>query len=275
MDSNFLHIDRAFLFKGVPLYYSRQGKGMAVVFLHGFMESREIWNDFISFLPKDFHYISIDLPGHGKSGCLSYVHTMEDMAESVHFVLKKLRIRKSVFIGHSMGGYVALAYAEMYPDSVLGLCLFHSSARADTIPKKQEREKAINIVKQNFRRFVHETIPRLFYITPAKPQQKLIKRSLNIALQTPLQGAIAALEGMKIRSERELIIRFAPYRVAFIIGKNDAVLPYETILEQAKLPENCDCLLIENCGHMGFMEQPEACAAFLRKWLRKIENSPH
>ncbi|GIV42203.1 MAG: alpha/beta hydrolase [Vicingaceae bacterium] len=262
--------DRAFLYKGTPIYFTSQGKGPAVVFLHGFLESREIWNDFIALLPQSYRYITIDLPGHGKTGNLSYVHTMDEMADAVYYVLKKLKLKKAILIGHSMGGYVSLAIAEKHPDFLDGLCLFHSTARADSLPKKKDRERSIAIVKQHPHKFIQEIIPKLFYKIDTPAIQEKVEMLKNIASRMTIQGMVAALEGMKIRPEREIIIRFAPYRVGFIIGKNDAVLPYEDIIEQTRLPENSDFIVVEECGHMGFFEQPHICANFIRHWLRKI-----
>lgn len=258
--------DKAFLFKGVPVYFTDRGSGPVVVFLHGFLENKEIWNDFAEALSSTNRVICIDLPGHGKTGCLSYVHSMELMAEAVYLIVKKLRIKRCKLVGHSMGGYVALAFAEANPEMVTGLCLFHSTARADTEPKKADRNRAIQVVKKNPSLFIKETIPNLFYTTKQKPRKRLIAKTIAIALKTPKQGIIAALEGMKIRLERELIIRFAPYPVLFIIGKHDKIIPYESLIEQATLPENSKTI-VANCGHMGFYEAPEKTLAAVKEFV--------
>ena len=116
------------LYKGVNICYDyRKNKGKStVILLHGFLESRKIWSDYIKELAKKYAVLSVDLLGHGDSGCLSYVHKMEDMAEQVMFIMKLHDIRKGIFVGHSMGGYVALAFAEKYPDNLKALCLFNS-----------------------------------------------------------------------------------------------------------------------------------------------------
>ena len=123
-------------FKGISIYYSQFGKGDSVVLLHGFLESSTMWNELIPTISLNHQIISVDLLGHGKTGCIGYVHTMEQMAEAVEAVLKHLKVELTTFIGHSMGGYVALAYAEKHPEKVTGLCLMNSTAMDDSPEKK-------------------------------------------------------------------------------------------------------------------------------------------
>lgn len=243
-------------FKNINVSFTDAGKGKAVVLLHGFLENKSIWDDFSKHLSEKFRVITIDLLGHGKTECLSYVHTMEEMAEAVHAVLKHLKIRKFYLVGHSLGGYVSLALAEIFPDNIKGLCMFHSSARADSETKQKDRDRAIKVVKQNKDLFINEAIPNLFY-TKQKNYQNEIQQIKKIALQTSLQGIVAALEGMKIRMDREIILNFAPYPVFYIIGKEDAILPFESLIEQAELPEKGSFLLLEDVGHVGFLEAKE------------------
>ena len=106
--------------------------------------------------------ICIDLPGHGQSDCIGYIHTMEEMAEAVFAVVKHLRLRKISIVGHSMGGYVALALAEREPDMLRSLTLYHSTASADSMWKKQDRKRAIELIKKNHKSFIRASIPLLF-----------------------------------------------------------------------------------------------------------------
>lgn len=244
-------------FKNTDIRFLDQGKGKTIVFLHGFLESLEIWKDFTRELSKKFRVIAIDLPGHGESGCLGYVHSMETMGDSLKAVLKQLRIRKIVLVGHSMGGYAGVAFAEKYPDYIKGLCLFHSTAAADNEVKKKERDQVIKLVKNSKQDLIKNLIPGLFAEKNRKKFSKAITALKKAAKKTPKQGIIAALEGMKERSEREIILRFAAYPILFIVGKEDPVIPFEKIMEQAKLPRNASVLVLENAGHMGFLEAKE------------------
>jgi pimeloyl-ACP methyl ester carboxylesterase len=192
---------------------------------------------------------------------------MEEMAEAVEAVLSHLKIRKAYFVGHSLGGYVSLAYAENNPDNIKGLCMFHSTARADSAEKKKDRDRAIKVVKKNKNLFINEAIPNLFN-TNFKPHKRAIAQVEKIALATSNQGVVAALEGMKIRLDREIILNFAPYPVLYIIGKHDNILPYKDLIIQAQLPEKGSYVLLENVGHAGFFEDEEASIKALKAFLR-------
>ena len=141
---------KSILYKNTAISYSDTGKGTAVVLLHGFLENKKMWDDYIPVLSQKNRVITIDLLGHGDSECLGYIHSMEENAQVVRSVLTHLRIRKAVFIGHSMGGYVALAFADLYPNSIKGLVLLNSTAKADSAERKKNRDRAIVAVKQNY-----------------------------------------------------------------------------------------------------------------------------
>lgn len=254
-------------FKNINVSFTDNGKGKAIVLLHGFLEDKSIWKSFVKHLANSTtRVITIDLLGHGETDCLSYVHTMEEMAEAVESVLNYLKIRKVYFVGHSLGGYVSLAYAEKNPDNLKGLCLFHSTARADSEEKKKDRDRAIKVVKKNKGLFINEAIPNLFN-TQFKPYKRAITQIKKIALKTSNQGVVAALEGMKIRLDREIILNFAPYPVLYIIGKHDNILPYKDLIAQANLAEKGSYVLLENVGHAGFFEDEEATIKALKEFV--------
>ncbi len=254
-------------YKGINIFYTDQGKGNAVVLLHGFLENISMWDAFIPVLSKKNRIICIDLLGHGKTECLGYVHSMELMAEAVEIVLKHLKIRRSIFIGHSMGGYVALAFAEKKPDVLKGLCLMNSTANADTPEKKQNRDRAILAVKQNHKTFIRMAIVNLFRPKNRTLFSEQIEQVIEAALKTPLQGIIAALEGMKIREDREVLLHFTPYKKMLIVSKKDPALDYDSLIAQTK---NTEVELVEfPDGHMSHIENKDE---FLLKILYFIEN---
>src|SRR4051812_6939833 len=102
------------IFRETKVRYSDKGKGRVIVLLHGFLESLEIFDELSAKLSKSFRVISIDLPGHGQTPVLGYIHSMELMAQCVKSVLDSLHLKKYVVVGHSMGGYAALAFAELF-----------------------------------------------------------------------------------------------------------------------------------------------------------------
>jgi len=193
--------------------------------------------------------------GHGQTGCIGYIHSMELMADAVSAVLNHLKINQSTFIGHSMGGYVALAFAERNPDALTGLCLMNSTAEADSTEKKENRDRAVIAVKKNHKVFIRIAINNLFRPKNRTIFSEAIKQIITEALQTPLQGIIAALEGMKIRPNREAVLKSKSYKVMVIISKKDPVLDYNALILQAK---KANIKVVEfPDGHMSHIENKE------------------
>ncbi len=256
-----------FQYKEANFYAEEQGQGKALIFLHGFLENRQMWASVIEALPNTYRKIVLDLPGHGKSDNLAYVHTMEEMAEVVMALVRHLRLKKFSLIGHSMGGYVALAVADKYPDNLKALVLMNSNSRADSPEKKLNRDRAIALVKRNPKSYVRNAIPLLF-----RPKNRnLLKEQVALvkeqALETSPQGIVAALEGMKDRVDREMILAFAPYPILFIASKKDPVLDFQMLEEQ--LHYNAVESLILEDGHMSHFENPEALIEGLRSFLSR------
>lgn len=244
-------------FKKIKVYYSDNGKGRVIVLLHGFLGSHEIWSEFVKKLSKKFRVIAIDFPGHGQTSSIGYYHSMELLAQSVKAVLDKVGVRRYVIAGHSMGGYAALAFAELYPENVSGLCLFHSVSYSDSEEKKKDRERIIRLVKKEHKHYIDEVITSLFApesLEKMKPEVEKVKR---IAASVSKQSIINSLEGMKERKSRDMILKFSEYPVLFIAGKKDSVINYETIYHQIGLCMYPSLLMLEDAGHMGFYEAPK------------------
>lgn len=255
-------------FKNTKIAYSDQGKGTAIVLLHGFLENSTMWKYLAPVLEKKHRVVCIDLLGHGQSDSLGYVHKMEDMADAVHQVLSDLKIRKTVFIGHSMGGYVSLAFAELYPDMMKGLVLMNSTSRADSEERVLNRTRAIKAVKQNYVAAVRMSIANLFSEENRELLIDEIEWVKNEALQTPLQGIIAAQEGMKLRNDREVILHFAPYPILLILGKKDPVLAYDE--NKAQIEGTNVQLITFNDGHMSHIENKKELEKVILDYLKKL-----
>lgn len=239
-------------YKGISVNYNDQGKGTAVVLLHGFLENNTMWDAFALELSQKNRIITIDLLGHGKTGCLGYVHTMEQQADIVKAVLNHLHLRKYILVGHSMGGYVALALTELYPDKVKGLCLMNSTALSDSEEKQKNRDRAIKAVKHNKKTFIKSAIPSLFSEDNKTRFRNEIAEITEEALQMPTQGVIAALEGMKIRKDRSNILKNNHFNKMLVIGKKDPALEYKPLLKQVK---NTNVKVAEfPDGHMSHVE---------------------
>lgn len=164
------------------------------------------------FFSKTHRVITIDLLGHGESDPLGYVHEMEENANVVNEVLEFLKIEKAIILGHSMGGYVGLAFAELYPQKIQKLVLQNSTSREDSSEKKTNRTRAIKAVKQNYVSFVSLAIANLFSENNRTRLAEEIEKVKTEALKTPLQGIVASLEGMKIRKDREWLLQENRFR---------------------------------------------------------------
>ncbi|MFI1772894.1 alpha/beta fold hydrolase [Thalassobellus citreus] len=253
-------------YKGIKLFYTDEGKGSPVILLHGFLENSNMWLPFIPALSKKNRIICIDLLGHGKTGCLGYIHSMELMAEAVEAILSHLKINKATLIGHSMGGYVALAFAEKHPNKIEGLCLMNSTAEADSKEKQINRNRAIVAVKQNHKTFIQLAISNLFRPKNRTIFSEEIKQIKKEALETPLQGIVAALEGMKIRKNRTSLLSNNDYKQMMIISKKDPALNYNNLIHQTK---DTQVRIIEfPDGHMSHIENKYH---FLQKIMHFIE----
>jgi len=249
--------------------YDIIGRGKAVVLLHGYLESKEIWGDFAEKLGKNFKVIIPDLPGHGKSGLIDSNLTVEKMAESIKYILDKENVSKCLLVGHSMGGYTALAFLELFPELLSGLSLFHSSPFADTKEKKQNRDREINIIRQGKKAQVYTAhFPNTFARENVEKHKNEIEKCKELAKSMQDEGIIAALEAMKARPDRSEILKATKVPVQYIIGEKDNFIPMD-ILKKLKLPDNSEVVVLENSGHMGFIEEKgnaiEAIGGFVDK----------
>jgi pimeloyl-ACP methyl ester carboxylesterase len=255
-------------YKGIKINYNTFGKGTSVIFLHGFLENSTMWEESIDLISSTYHCITIDLLGHGHTECMGYIHTMEDMAQVVKVVLDNLDISRAVFVGHSMGGYVALACIALFQDMVSGLVLLNSTSFPDSPKKKQNRSRAINIVKKNPNVYANMVIANLF----AKENQLRFASKINKikdeASKTPLQGIISGLEGMKIRKDyTSLLANFNNPKIIFA-GIKDPILSYNQSLKESKHYKIN--LISFDGGHMTHIENKNEYIEELCKFLNSF-----
>ncbi|QRM88468.1 alpha/beta fold hydrolase [Lacinutrix sp. WUR7] len=240
--------------KGINIFYTDQGAGTAIVLLHGFLENSTMWNAFLPELTKRNRVICIDLLGHGKTPCLGYVHTMEDMAEAVLAVLNHLKLRRYYMIGHSMGGYVALAFAEENHKNLKGLCLMNSTYEADDDERKLLRARANKMIHTNFNNMVRMSFANLFSKKSKTVYKAEFDTALKEALKTPVQGYIACQEGMRRRPNRQEVFQSLEGKRTILIGENDPVVDGEKLIKETKNTQINTVVLSE--GHMSHIENP-------------------
>lgn len=253
-------------YKNIKIAYSNTGKGKTIVLLHGFLENSSMWNFYVNEFAKNYQVITVDLLGHGETENLSYMHTMEDMADAVHAILHHLEISESIFVGHSMGGYVSLAFAELYPEMIKGIVLLNSTSKEDSPERKINRMRAIKAVKQNPDIFIGMSIANLF----SEENRDQLINEINLvkeqALKTSVQGIISALEGMKARKDREFILHQAAFPILLILGEKDPVLNYNDNISQID-GTSVELITLPD-GHMSHIENSDVLGAIILKFLK-------
>ncbi|MEI6901051.1 MAG: alpha/beta hydrolase [Bacteroidota bacterium] len=239
------------------IFYKVSGEGPCIVLIHGFTESLNIWNHFAKVLSKEFRVVTIDLPGHGQSETISTVHTMDLLAEILHEILAMLKVESCLMVGHSMGGYIALAYGRKYEYQLSGLVLFHSHCFADSEQDMKNRDRTIRVVEQDKFSFMAQFIPALF---PEESREKFKSEIVELIADSESmtrEGTIAALAGMKIRQDHSEFLKLTKLKVLFILGLVDSKAPVDRFWEMISLPEYAEVLLLKNVGHMGYIEAKE------------------
>ena len=253
-------------YKNANVFYTDQGKGTAVVLIHGFLENSTMWDKIVPELTKRNRVITIDLLGHGKSDCLGYVHSMELFAKTVEAVLKHLKIRKYILVGHSLGGYISLAISKMNPSKIKGLCLLNSTSEKDSEERIKIRIRANKMVQNNFENMVKMSISNLFNQANLLIYKEEIEAIKKVALQTSLQGYIAANEGMRLRLNTNAVLTDNNFKKLIIVGEKDLVLDLETSKKEA-VKTNSELVVFSN-GHMSHIENKDELIITLKNFLK-------
>jgi pimeloyl-ACP methyl ester carboxylesterase len=250
-------VENNILLDGQPVYYRIEGKGQPVVLVHGFSEDGTVWENQIAALKDKFQFIIPDLPGSGKSPINDASWSMEYFAECIREILDKENISTVSMIGHSMGGYIALAFAEAWPDRLQSLGLFHSSAYADSEEKKTVRRRGIEFIHQNgAAKFLEQSIPNLFSEETKKHQSELVRKILARYTNFIDRSLVNYYQAMMVRPDRTHVLKSFPRPVLFILGKHDTAVPYEQGLQQSYMPGLSYIHTLEHSGHMGMWEEP-------------------
>ena len=224
-----------------------------------------MWDFCSPSIAKNHRVISIDLLGHGKSGSIGYVHTMDDQAHMVKAVLNYLNVFFATIVGHSMGGYVALAFGELFPKALKSLVLINSTSYGDSSDRQKNRDRAVKMVKKDYASFVRLSITNLFSSASRITFYEEIEQLKSDALETPLQGIIAAQEGMKTRKDTSFFLKSLQIPILLILSKNDSVLDYS---ENIKQIENSNIVLfVLNDGHMSTIENRDEVLSLLKNFI--------
>lgn len=262
------HID----YKGINLSYVIEGEGEPLVFLHGYLESKEIWQDFSALFTERFKVICIDIPGHGKSGILGESHEMREIALAVDAVLIHEDIDNAVLFGHSMGGYVVMEYVSIFSHKLKGYCLFHSTCFADNEEKRNNRDREIGLIKCGKKnQIIHTNIPKAFADSNHDSMEEHLQWAKEIALKASDDGTVALLRGMKNRKDHSETLKKRLPTPLLIWGKKDNYIPEEVFSKLVETAPDASVIVLQNSGHMGFIEEAECVYSGIINYLGSIK----
>lgn len=242
-------------YKGSKLFYTATGTGPACILLHGFLENHTIWDTLTRQLKKSHKVICIDLPGHGQSEVLRAEASIAAMAEAIFHVVQLEDLDKIELVGHSMGGYVGLAFAKAYPNKVNGLLLLNSTPRADNEERIANRKHGIAVARKNYEAIVKMSVANLFALKNRKKLEKDIENLKKEALKTPLKGYIDAQLAMMHREDLSRFWREAFFKKAMILGENDTLI--DAFEVKKAFIDEIPAITILSGGHVLFLENPK------------------
>lgn len=262
--------NKQIIYKNASVDYRVAGSGNAVMLVHGFGEDSAIWNAFAEQLTAHYTIIVPSLPGTPPSAIISEPLTgLEDYAACLHLILTKENIEVCCLVGHSMGGYTSLAFAEQYPAMLSGLCLFHSSAFADDEEKVKTRKKAIDFIKQKgSHAFLKTSTPGLF--ADAEKQEAAINALIDKGSAFPAAAVVQYYEAMINRPDRTDVLESIDVPVLFILGQQDKAVPLEQGLKQSHLAKKTFLTILRDSAHMGMLEESEKSFNTLADFLHSV-----
>lgn len=268
-----MRMQEVFEFDGSKIHYLDTGEGNTIVLLHGFGEDSQIWNKQVTQLQQDYRLIVPDLPGSGNSSMLSTPDTIEAYATAIEALLIHLSVNKCIMLGHSMGGYITLAFAEAFPERLLGWGLIHSTAFADSEEKKMNRQRGIELMQQyGAYAFLRNTIPNLFAESFKKQEPDVLDELIESAKAFTAEACCAYYKAMKDRPDRTHVLSGNKKPVLFVLGTEDVAAPLNDLLQQVHLPSTAYIHILEGVGHMGMLEATERVNAYVAEFAADVFN---
>jgi pimeloyl-ACP methyl ester carboxylesterase len=264
-------MQKSLLFKDELLEYDVRGNGLPVMLIHGFTEDRRIWDPLLTGMEDKYNWILPDLPGSGQSVFNGSLSQLNNFSEALKAIVDQEKIRDLVLIGHSMGGYISLAFAEKYPEKIRALGLFHSSSYADSAEKKESREKNIRFIQKNGAAlFVEQVIPGLFSDSFKAEHPEEIRKLIDRYANFSHDSLVLYLEAMKQRPATTGVLKSITKPVLFIMGEEDKAVPIKDALEQCHLPRISYIHILTHTAHMGMIENTSLCNSYLDRFLEEI-----
>ena len=258
-------------YNGAKIAYRIDGEGIPLILIHGFCEDATIWDNFITGL-TGMKIIRPDISGFGGSELLTN-NSIESMAESMKAVLDAEGIKKCIMVGHSLGGYITLAFAKKYGNMLEGIGLFHSHPFPDNDEKKQERLKSIHFIEKNGHIvYVKQLIPRLFAELFASSNEFLINSLIFKASYFRPTSIISALNAMMQRGDYTDIIKNCSVPVLLIVGKLDKSIPYAVSKKMLDLPSVADIHILSTVAHMGLFTERDYTVKVVQEFVSLCKN---
>lgn len=250
--------------------FKTRGKGLPIIFIHGFCETLEIWKSFVQKIEGDFQLITLDLPGFGQSELKTDTISIDEIGATMNNWVVEQGFEKPILIGHSLGGYVSLSMMSQNPELFSGLVLLHSTARADTEEKKQNRDKVKAFVRENgLQPFFDSFVPGLYYLK----DHNSIPLAHKIASQTSESTFLAYTNAMRDRVSRESTLAQTKVLMLIIAGQNDAIIDVSSLEEQAQLSEKIEFYSLSNVGHMGFFEAEIDVVKIITDYANQVKST--
>jgi pimeloyl-ACP methyl ester carboxylesterase len=260
-------VDKTIEFNGGRLFYRDTETGEPVVLLHGFAEDGAVWEQVAEQLGSGCRLLIPDLPGSGQSS-LQKETTIESMAATVRALLDREGIEKCTLIGHSMGGYIALAFAEYYPERLRAFGLFHSTAYADSEEKKAGRLKSIAFMREHgVPPFIRQSTPGLFAAETRIDRPAMVDNMIARYRDLSADALAAYLEAMRRRPDRVSVLERSRVPVLFVIGEKDQIVLPDQSLAQVVVPALSYIRILAKAGHMGMLEEPAAGASIIQSFI--------
>lgn len=254
-------------------YYFKQGQGPTVILIHGFAEDHTIWKRQVECLSLHYTCLVPALPGSGLSGLFTSSISIEDLAKFVFLIGQQEAVVKPILLGHSMGGYIAMAYAELYKDTLGGLGLIHSTAFADNDIKIENRLKSIKLIEGGGKElFLKTMIPNLYAEAARTKYVEEVNLHLTTALAMSSLSLIAYYNAMIARPDRSQLLTDMNVPILFAIGKQDNAVAYADVLKQSTMPTFSFVHLWEEVGHTGMIEASEKMNSILNKYCEYVCN---
>ncbi|WP_256761223.1 alpha/beta fold hydrolase [Cohnella sp. WQ 127256] len=255
---------------GTIIAYEEAGSGQPIILLHGYCGSHRYWDEVMPLLAPFGRVIAPDIRGHGKSSASESQYAMDQLADDLMELLDELNIDQVNLFGHSLGGYIALAFAEKYPERLLTLGLVHSTTFPDSEQAKEGRLKAVETIKEHgISSFVDGLIPKLFATEHHASKTLQLRKAKEIGYGTSMRGAIGCALGMRERPDHITVLERLPIPVLLLAGELDGVIPPEKRFPIVK--DNITAVTLDNVAHMGMMEDPQTFAASIGSFLKRNE----